>query len=207
MTDRSLRASKSPSLPSPAVEGFTNVLRLYFTQLDNITGTLLGDYGGRFIDCPIGLFFSTATQTAAAANTGYPVTYTASYFGDGVSLASGSRVVASYAGVFNFQFSAQLNSTNSSSKDVFVWMRRNGTDIGYSTRKYTLAGTGQNVAITWDFDLDLDEDEYLEVIWATTDVNVTLAATAPTAPHPGIASAVISVNFIAPLPDPRPTPP
>jgi hypothetical protein len=55
--------------------------------------------------------------------------------------------------------------------------------------------------------IDLDVGEYLELEIATTDTNVRLDAVAATSPHPGIPSSVMAVNFISPLPDPRPTPP
>jgi len=49
--------------------------------------------------------------------------------------------------------------------------------------------------------------EYIEMYWGASDTNVTIGTTAPTPPHPGIPANVIAVNFIAPLPVPRPTPP
>jgi hypothetical protein len=53
----------------------------------------------------------------------------------------------------------------------------------------------------------LDEGEYVELRWASNDIDMKLEAAAATALHPGMPSAVIAVNFIAPLPVPRPTPP
>jgi hypothetical protein len=42
---------------------------------------------------------------------------------------------------------------------------------------------------------------------AADSTAIRLDAEAATSPHPGIPSGVLAVNFIAPLPDPRPTPP
>jgi hypothetical protein len=90
---------------------------------------------------------------------------------------------------------------------VYIWVSRNGTDIGYSTHQYTVAGSGNHLNISWNFDIDLDEGEYIEMQWASDDTDIKLESAVATAVHPGIPSAVIAVNFIAPLPNPRPTPP
>lgn len=188
---------------------FNNVLRLYFNRLSTNVNLTLGTNGGQYIDCPNGLFFNTADQTFAATNTAYPVVYSATYLSNGVALKSGStsQIEVSVGGVYNFQYSGQLLSTNSSAKDVFLWIKRNGTAIGYSTHAYTITGSNAYLEINWNFNIDLAAGEYLELEVAASDTAVRLDAEAATSPHPGIPSSVMAVNFIAPLPDPRPTPP
>jgi hypothetical protein len=85
-----------------------NVLRLYFTQLRNVTEQLVGPNGGQFIDCPNGLFFDTVDQTFALANTAYPVVFNQTYLNNAVALVPGStsRIGVSIPGVYNFQFTA-----------------------------------------------------------------------------------------------------
>jgi len=190
-------------------EQLNNVLRLYFNRLSNVTKYLLGPDGGQYVDCPNGLFFNTADQTFGATGTAYPVVYNATYLNNAVALQSGStsRIEVSIGGVYNFQYSGQLLSTNASAKDVYLWIVRNGIDIGYSTHAYSLSANNQYIEISWNFNIDLAAGEYLELEIATTDTNVRLDAVAATSPHPGIPSSVMAVNFISPLPDPRPTPP
>lgn len=212
----SLDQVTAPNLPL-APESYTarfidqlnNVLRLYFTQVSRILSAIVGVNGGQYIDCPAGLFFSTTTQTIGAANTAQPIDVPLEYLNNAVYVNAGtdSRIYVAVAGVYNFQFSGQLRSGSSSAKQVYVWISRNGTDIGYSTKQYTVSGSNTHLNISWNFDIDLDADEYVEMQWAADDTNMTLEAAAATAPHPGMPSAVIAVNFIAPLPDPRPTPP
>ena len=213
---KELRAPTAPNLPlspyefdSRYQEGLNNVLRLYFNGLNNVFQSLLGPNGGQYIGCPNGLFFNTADQTFAATNTAYPVVYNATYLNNAVALQSGStsRIEVSIGGVYNFQYSGQLLSTNSSSKNVYLWIKRNNIVIGYSTHAYTLSSNNEYTEISWNFNIDLDVGEYLELEVASTDTNVRLDAVAATSPHPGIPSSVMAVNFISPLPDPRPTPP
>jgi hypothetical protein len=186
-----------------------NVLRLYFTQLRNVTEQLVGPNGGQFIDCPNGLFFDTVDQTFALANTAYPVVFNQTYLNNAVALVPGStsRIGVSIPGVYNFQFTVQLLSSNSSSKTVYVWISRNNVDIGFSTRAVTLAANNEYAELSWAFSIDLDRDEYVELRVSATDTNIELHADPATAPHPGIPSSVLSVSYVSPLPVPRPTPP
>ena len=211
-----LQKVPSPALPyaAPAytptyIDQLLKVLRLYFNRVSDTLGAIVGVNGGRYIDCPNGLFFSTTDQPIAVANVAQPINFPIEYLNNAVRVNSGtdSRVYVDIGGIYNFQFSGQLLSNSASSKQVYIWIARNGTNIGYSTHQYTVAGSNTHLNISWNFNIDLDGDEYIEMLWASDDVNMRLEAVASTALHPGIPSAVMAVNFIAPLPDPRPIPP
>ena len=216
MARRQLEHPASPNLPLAQADytrqyqdQFANVLRLYFNRLNNNLLNLFGANGGQFIDCPNGLFFDLGTYSPAAINTGYPLEFKVAYLSNAVRIVDDTKITVDIAGVYNFQYSSAVTSTNSSLKTVWVWIRRNGTDVGYSTNEYTVSGSGTDTIISWQFNIDLDVGEYLEMMWAASATNVQIATTPPTppAPHPGIPANVVVVNFIAPLPDPRPTPP
>jgi hypothetical protein len=193
------------------IDQLNNVLRLYFNRLDAILAQLRvsGAIDPGLINNPNGLFFSTVDQTLAAVDTGYPITFNQTYLNTEVALQSGStsKIEVNVDGVYNFQLSAQLKSTNASAKDVQIWIKRGTTTIGYSSHKYTLEGSDNHMNVNWLFDIDLANGEYIEMYWGANDTNVTLEAIAASAPYPAVASAVMAVNFVARLPDPRPTPP
>jgi hypothetical protein len=209
-----LNLSRPPFLPVAPQEyesrfhnQHSDVLRLYFNQMDNALASIIGGNGGQYVDCPNGLFFNTVDQTIAAANTAYPVVYDQTYLSNAVSLSTTSRILIGIGGIYNFQYSGQILSTNSSSKDLFLWIRRNGVDIGYSARAYSISGSNAYAPIAYSFNIDMQKDEYLELIVSASDTTVKLDAGPSASPHPGIPSSVMTVNFIAPLPEPRPTPP
>jgi hypothetical protein len=211
-----LQKTPPPALPF-AVPAYTptyidqllKVLRLYFNRVSEVLNAITGVNGGQYIDCPNGLFFSTTDQPIAVINTAQPIDFQIEYLNNAVRVNSGtdSRIYVDVGGVYNFQFSGQLRSGSASAKQVYIWIARNGTDIGYSTHQYTVSGSGTHLNVSWNFNIDLDEGEYIELRWASNDIDMKLEAVVPTAPHPGMPSAVIAVNFIAPLPVPRPTPP
>ena len=191
----------------PYQDQLNNVHRLFYNRLTNIVNAVLGSNGGQYIDCPNGLFFNTADQTITLANTAYPVVYNQTYLSNAVALSTTSRIEIAVDGIYNFQYSGQLESTNNSSKNVFLWIRRNGVDIGYSCRAYSISGSGAYAPIAYTFDIDMQAGQYLELIVSASDTTVQLAANTASSPHPGIPSSVMTVNFIAPLPVPLPTPP
>jgi hypothetical protein len=208
----------APNLPLAPLEygpkyqdQLNNVLRLYFNRLDAILAQFKtsSDVDPSNINNPNGLFFSTVDQTLAVVNTAYPITFNQTYLNNNVALQSGStsKIQVSVGGVYNFQLSAQLKSANSSGKDVQIWIKRNNVTIGYSSRIYTLEGADNKFAIAWSFDIDLAANEYIEMQWGADNTNVTLETTAAVAPYPAAASVVMAVNYVARLPDPRPTPP
>jgi len=205
-----------PRLPSAGdaysqqeMDQYSNVLRLYFNRLNNLVSSVTGVNGGQYVDCPNGLFFNTASQTLAIINTGYPIVYNNTYLNNAVdrNATNPSRIEIGISGIYNFQYSGQLLSTNASAKTVWIWLVRNGTPIGYSTRAYTLETNNHYRSVSWNFNIDMTAGQYLEIYWGASDLDVTLTAEAASTPHPGISSSVLAVNFIAPVPDPLPTPP
>ena len=49
----------------------------------------------------------------------------------------------------------------------------------------------------WNFNIDLNANEYIELMWATNDTDLYFDPEAASSPYPGIPSAVIAVNFIS----------
>ena len=217
-SDFELNKVAAPNLPLPPNEydriyfdQMLNILRLYFNRIDALTTQLMtsGSIDPGLINNPNGLFFSTVDQTLAAINTGYPITFNQTYLNNNVALqtASTSKIEVAVGGVYNFQLSAQLKSSNASAKDVQIWIKRNNVTIGYSAHKYTVEGSDNHMNVSWNFNIDLAANEYIEMYWGADDTNVTLEAIPASAPYPAVASVVMAVNFVARLPDPRPAPP
>lgn len=188
-------------------DAVNNVLRLYFNRLDTSLRSAFGPLGGRFFDIPNGLFFDLGSYSIATANTGYPLEFKQTYLSNGITVVDNTKITVQYAGIYNFQYSSAVSSTNASIKTIWVWIVRNGIPIGYSTNAYTLSGAGSQTIIAWNFNIDLDRGEYIELYWGASDTTVTISTVAATPPHTGIPANVVTVNFVSPLPDPRPIPP
>lgn len=145
-----------------------------------------------------GAFFSTATQNAAAINTAYAVTYTDTSASFNVSLGSpASRVVVSQTGVYNIQFSAQFDKTAAAAAAAYVWLRVNGVNVANSAGKVSVQGADAETIPAWNLFQALNANDYIELMWSTTDTNVFIAAFAAAAPVPAIPSVILTVEQIA----------
>jgi len=143
---QTLSAPPVPTLPDPksvyaekTVRVSNSLVRTFMLRLTGALQSLFGPNGGQYIECPNGLFFNTADQTFAVTNTAYPVVFSTTYLSNAVHLQSGStsRIEVSVGGIYNFQYSGQVLSDSGSAKELAIWIRRDGTDIGYSTRVFT----------------------------------------------------------------------
>ena len=217
MAKRLVSKVENPALPIPPtgtplrryLDDLNNILRLFFNRLANNVNLLTGEYGGQFIEKPNGLFFSTIDQPIAATNTAQVISFENTYLSEGITINGGSssQITATYSGIYNFQFTAQAASGSASSKNVYVWIRRNGTDIGYSARHLVLQGSNDSNDVGWAFNIDLQAGQYIEMMWSSDDINTRLDTEVAVAPHPGEPSAIITVTFVSTLPETLPTPP
>jgi hypothetical protein len=216
VANRLVQKVQPPALPIPKetplkqyLDDLNNILRLFFNLLANAVNSVFGELGGRFLDVPNALYFSTVDQPIAVVDTAQVVTFNQTYLESGFSIngASNSQITAVYDGVYNFQFTTQIVSGSASSKTIYLWISRNGTDLGYTAKDVVLSGSADVNEATWNFNLDLAAGEYVEMKWSSDDIDASLNAETPASPHPGVASAVVTINFISALPEVRPTPP
>jgi hypothetical protein len=186
---------------------FTNVLRLYFNQLQNAFGEIFGPTGGRYVAFPYGAFSSSVDQTTTA-NTATLMTLNTTDFASGVSIDS-SKITVAYAGIYNLQFSTQFQNTDNAQHDISIWLKQNGTDITGSTgfvsipaRKSAGAGNeGHNIS-GWNYFVSLNAGDYIQIYWSTNNAAVTIqayaAGTSPT--RPSTQSVVATLSFVSALP-------
>lgn len=199
---------KAPNLPifrddydRPQFDQFANALRLYFNRLDASFIELSNPLGAALLNRPTALYYSTTDQTAGNADEAYPIEFENTYFENGMTINGNtdSEITVDKPGIYNFQFSGQLISTNSSSKTAQIWIRRNDTDIGYSAHAYTSESNDAYLEVNWNFNIDLQAGDYIEIMWATDDTALSFDSVAPSSPYPGIPSAVMAVNFVSNL--------
>lgn len=142
-----------------------------------------------------GTFFDTTDQTAASPNTAYAITFSNTDLSGGVYRGTPtSRIYVDRPGAYNFQFSLQLESTNASTKLVYIWPRINGVDVPDSATKITMKGSGEAYVAAWNFVLRMNTGDYFQLMWATSDTNVQILADPATAFCPAIPSVILTVS-------------
>ena len=132
-------------------------------------------------------------QTAASTNTAYALTFTED-LAEGITNGTpASRLVVDEAGQYSATYSMQMASTSASTVRMWFWVRINGTDIPKSAMENTLHQNGSTLVVTKSAILQLSAGDYIEVMWATNNINGYLEAVAATAFAPATPSATISM--------------
>jgi hypothetical protein len=202
-----------PSLPLGTKEyeqryqdQFANILRLYFNQLQNALTELLGNVGGKYIAFPYGAFSDFTSQTTTV-NTATLMALNITDFSNAVSLQTGSKITVENAGIYNLQFSVQVQNAGNAPHDIFIWLKQNGTDITGSTGKVGLParknpGDPFHDIKGWNYFLSMNAGDYVQIYWSTTNVDVTIQtyAASGTPTKPSTASVVATLSFVSALP-------
>lgn len=177
-----------PTAPNPAIS-VAAVLK------QGITGTLLVR-PTVFPRLFYGTFRSLVTQTPTVIDTPYAVAFEDAQFSSGVSISNSSRITCQHQGLYSFDFRLQVTSTNSSSKNIYVWARINGSDVPDSATKVTLSGNAVEMVLSWSFTYKLNQQDYFQLMYACDDASISITAPASTSFCPATPSAVIKVNQI-----------
>lgn len=203
-----LYKARAPALPLPPTEyeqaqqdQFQSALRLYFNRLDNFLTELSGATGGGLLGFPYGAFSSDQDQTTTA-NTATQMTFNTTDFANEVSISS-SEITVANAGIYNLQFSAQFQNTDTAFQDVFIWLKQNGVDIPGSTGFISIpnrhAGTNGHAIVGWNYFLSMAANDYVELYWSVPDPAVTIqhlpASGTPT--KPSTQSVVATMSFVS----------
>jgi hypothetical protein len=183
-------------------------LNVYFSKLTAIFAAILGPRGGKYINAPYGAFQDGTDQTATA-NTATVMTFNATDFANGVSVVTSggkaSRLTVAQTGIYNLQFSAQFDNTDTQEHDVTIWLRQNGTDIagssGFVGIPSSHGGISGHIIAGWNYFVKINSTEYVEIWWSTPNTGVTIqaypAGTSPT--RPTTASVIATLSFVSNL--------
>jgi hypothetical protein len=183
---------------------FANILRLYFNQLQNALTEITGNAGGKYLAFPYGAFSSDQDQTATA-NTATLMTLNTTDFSNEVSIAN-SEITVANAGIYNLQFSAQFQNTDTAFQDVYIWLKQNGADITGSTGFVSIpnrhAGTDGHSIVGWNYFLTMNANDHVEIYWSVPNVAVTIQhlAASGTPTKPSTQSVVATLSFVSALP-------
>lgn len=218
---KTLRPSKAPNQPIAPVDydqrfqdQFSNALRLYFNEIDNFTGTLMQNSGGRFINFPHIAAQDNADQYASGNNTPTIVQWDTLDTSSGFTLNVDNTATATYSGTYKIDYSIQLANTSNAIHDAFVWLRVDGVDVAGSGSKFSVnarksAGNpsflvayssvtfsilaGQSVGLWWATDLAATSGGTLGIY-----LEYEAAQTSPFA-RPSIPSVIGSIVFVSEL--------
>ena len=142
-----------------------------------------------------GSFYDTTTQTAAAINTAYAMTFNTTDLSNGVTRGSPtSRIYVDRSNVYNVQFSAQLDKTTGGVGLIWIWLRKNGTNVPDSAGQIRIQGNNAETLAAWNYIIQLNAGDYIELMWEVDDTSVQILYDPATAVHPAIPSVILTVT-------------
>jgi hypothetical protein len=142
-----------------------------------------------------GNFSATADIVAASPNTAYSIAFTASTADGGISLnaSDNTRIDFAEAGVYSLSGHLQLKSTSASTKTLYWWVAINGSNTNHSERMSLHNNNGLHILGVSD-QLNLAAGDYINVKWATDDVDLFLDGSAATAFAPASEPINLSIT-------------
>jgi hypothetical protein len=175
---------------------YTNLRNLSGTTGPTGTGGAIGYYGS---------FYDTTTQYNTGANLVNIIRIGKTAESSGVIIENDTdglptRIKTLYKGVYNIQFSAQVNKTDSGLDTIDIWLGKNGNYVPDSNSRLLLAGNGIAcpVIAAWNFVLSMNSNEYVQLFWSSKDINMQISTIPITnlPVRPDIPSVILTVQQI-----------
>lgn len=171
-----------------STEQFNNVLRLYFNQVSNRLNSPLAHAS----------YYDTTTHTNPVADAVNLFTYNSVISEFQISRGTPtSKIYIANTGLYNFQFSAQLDKTGGGKASIWIWPRINGVNVPDSATKIVIQGSTDEVVPAWNFLLVLKAGDYFELAWQSNDTDVIVLAEAAASNYPGIPSIILTATWVS----------
>jgi hypothetical protein len=117
-----------------------------------------------------GSFYDTTIQTNPVANAANSMSFNETAITNGVSISGSISPFNTYiktenAGVYDIQFSAQIDKTDGGSDDIDIWIRKNGIDLLDTATKLTLPTNNSKAVAAWNWFVQSAANDYYQIIW------------------------------------------
>ena len=147
--------------------------------------------------------FSDTTTQSGSANTAYSMKLNTTDVEHHISIVSGSRITVANTGLYNLQFSAQLDNSANTNELVDIWFAITGSNVANSNTQLAInkaqAGNfGKSVA-AWNILLPLSASNYVEIKWSATNSTITLSSfgTQSNPNRPAVPSVIATMTQVA----------
>lgn len=154
-----------------------------------------------------GSFYDSTTQTLTGGanvavpmilnNTDMTATNGVSVVSDGTNL---TLITVANTGVYNVMFSAQFTNSGGTGQTVDIWLRKNGTtaaaNVPDSGGNIHLQGNQTFVMAAWNYFIQLNAGDFIQLCWTATSTNITMVPDAATAVHPAAPSIIVTLNQV-----------
>jgi hypothetical protein len=146
----------------------------------------------------VGTFYDTSTQTVTTGNSA-SITLNTPVINDGITVVSNSRLTVTRSGIYNLQFSAQVQTTVGGSPDVHIWLRKNGNNLTYSNTGISIQNQNSKYVGAWNFVESLNAGDFLELVWYVSggaSAQLVAEPAGPTNGGVGVPSVIVTMTQV-----------
>jgi len=143
-----------------------------------------------------GSFYDTTTQYVSAPNTPTYWNIDTMVEARGIYIESLNKIVVSSSGVYNFQFSAQLDKIGGGKQYADIWIMKNGVNVTESNTKVLLSGNNDKAVAAWNFVLSMNSGDYLQFVFSSPDATTHLTYIPAAPPIPSTPSLILTVTEV-----------
>jgi len=138
-----------------------------------------------------------ADITAAAADTAYKIALD-DIITEGITLTGSPLTEITFVegGLYSLAFTAQIESSSSSTVNFRFWPRLNGTDVTGSTIVASLHNNGATTVVSRTAIFSVNDGDVLNVMWATDSTSGYLHAHTATAYAPASPSVTLVISRV-----------
>ena len=147
--------------------------------------------------------FSDTTTQSGSANTAYSMKFNTTDISHNISVVSGSRITVDNTGIYNLQFSTQLDNASNTNEIVDIWIAITGSNVPNSNTRVAInkaqAGNEGKLVAAWNYMIPLSASQYVELKWSSNGGNIILFSEGTTINpiRPAVPSAIATITQIA----------
>ena len=195
------RPPRLPTAPQDYEKRFhdqhSDVLRLYFNQLDNVVSALLGTRGGRFLENPYGSFYDTTDQYDGSTAIPYAMRLNTTDSASGVSVESRTVVATASIATTTMTVTAiasgrfypgMLLSGTGVTAGSYVYLQLSSTAAVVATHNYVSGGAAGTATVVLDSVVGVEERQFVSGTGVPANTRVVLV-------DAGTNTVTLSANF------------
>lgn len=148
-----------------------------------------------------GTYIVSQTTGTAGGTGNYVVSVSQTVASTTITGTCKSIIQVENAGTYNIQFSVQFVNTGAQIYDTDIWLRKNGTNVADTNSQFSVperhGGVDGHLLGALNLFVDLAPNDYIELMWSTTNSAATIQYIAPKSnpTRPATPSAIVTVSL------------
>lgn len=180
-----------------------------YTTLDQVAEYITSSFDyitssqtGSFVESAYISIYDTGSQNLITSGSEQVVNFSSIWAQQGVSIVSGSQITFADAGVYKFNFVAQVANSDNAVHSTWFWIKYNGSNFPHSTTQITLdprknssTPSAQLVSISI-IGVAQNNNDYIELYWTGDSTTQSLRETPANGVVPETPSIIANIERV-----------